>query len=233
MTDKVVVLTGAGMSADSGLATFRDSGGLWEGYDVYEVATPEGWNSDPERVLEFYNLRRKQASEAEPNEGHKALARLEESYDVSIITQNVDDLHERAGSSHVIHLHGELRKVRSVKNENLLYDIGSKSIQIGDTAEDGAQLRPHVVWFGEMVPMIEKAASVIETADILIVIGTSLVVYPAAGLIDYAKTDIEKHIIDPAKPELRSYRNWHHIEERASTGTPELVNKLLSNSSNS
>ncbi len=215
------------MSADSGLATFRDSGGLWEGYDVYEVATPEGWSDDPEKVLKFYNQRRKQAVNANPNDGHIALARLEDYYDVTIITQNVDNLHERAGSSDVLHLHGEITKARSEKDENLVYEIGDKPIDLGDTAEDGAQLRPHVVWFGEMVPAIEKAASIVPNADILIIIGTSLAVYPAAGLIGYADDEIDKFIIDPKNPDLPSLDNWNHIQERAATGTPKLVDDLI------
>jgi len=227
MARKIVVLTGAGMSADSGLATFRDSGGLWEGYDVYEVATPEGWSDDPEKVLKFYNQRRKQAVNAKPNDGHIALARLEDYYDVTIITQNVDNLHERAGSSDVLHLHGEITKARSEKDENLVYEIGDKPIDLGDTAEDGAQLRPHVVWFGEMVPAIEKAASIVPNADILIIIGTSLAVYPAAGLIGYADDEIDKFIIDPKNPDLPSLDNWNYIQERAATGTPKLVDDLI------
>lgn len=227
MARKIVVLTGAGMSADSGLATFRDSGGLWEGYDVYEVATPEGWSDDPEKVLKFYNQRRKQAVNANPNDGHIALARLEDYYDVTIITQNVDNLHERAGSSDVLHLHGEITKARSEKDENLVYEIGDKPIDLGDTAEDGAQLRPHVVWFGEMVPAIEKAASIVPNADILIIIGTSLAVYPAAGLIGYADDEIDKFIIDPKNPDLPSLDNWNYIQERAATGTPKLVDDLI------
>lgn len=215
------------MSADSGLATFRDSGGLWEGYDVYEVATPEGWSDDPEKVLKFYNQRRKQAVNAKPNDGHIALARLEDYYDVTIITQNVDNLHERAGSSDVLHLHGEITKARSEKDENLVYEIGDKPIDLGDTAEDGAQLRPHVVWFGEMVPAIEKAASIVPNADILIIIGTSLAVYPAAGLIGYADDEIDKFIIDPKNPDLPSLDNWNYIQERAATGTPKLVDDLI------
>jgi len=223
----VVVLTGAGMSADSGLATFRDSGGLWEGYDISEVASLEGWNRNPEKILDFYNLRRKQAFEAHPNQGHKALARLEEKFDVSIITQNVDDLHERGGSSRVIHLHGELRKARSVDNRELVYDIGAKPINMGDTAEDGAQLRPDIVWFGEMVPAMEKAAEIVLQAEILIVIGTSLVVYPAAGLIDYSPRNIPRYILDPSTPELFALDGWEHIQSTAATATPILVDKLL------
>lgn len=223
----VVVLTGAGMSADSGLKTFRDSGGLWEGFDIQEVATPEGWRLNPEQVLEFYNLRRKQAYQARPNTGHKALVRLEGKFDVTIITQNVDSLHERAGSSNVIHLHGELSKVRSVKDDSLIYEIGDKEITLGDKAEDGGQLRPHVVWFGEMVPNMDRAAAEVSKADILIVIGTSLIVYPAAGLINYVDADVPKYVIDPVKPELYGDRDWKHIREKAVQGTPELVDRLI------
>lgn len=225
--EKVVVLTGAGMSADSGLKTFRDSDGLWEGHDVSEVATPQAWERDKELVLEFYNQRRQQAHAVDPNAGHKALAQLEEQYDVTIITQNVDSLHERAGSSDVVHLHGQLSKVRSEDDPSLIYDIGGDTIELGDTAEDGAQLRPHVVWFGEPVPNMRKAADIVPEADILIVIGTSLVVYPAAGLADLAGSGIPKYIIDPATPEVRSYSDWTHLKQRAAEGTPELVNELL------
>lgn len=224
---KVVVLTGSGMSADSGLKTFRDSNGLWEGYDISKVATPEGWRRDPEKVLKFYNARREQAHKAKPNKGHKALARLEEGYTVSIITQNVDSLHEKAGSSEVLHLHGELSKVRSTKDASLIYDVGGDPIEMGDTGEDGAQLRPHVVWFGEMVPNMEKAAQIVPSADILIVIGTSLVVYPAAGLTDYARKGIPKYIVDPNMPELYDDSGWEHIQERAAVGVPKLVDRLL------
>lgn len=224
---KVVALTGAGISADSGLKTFRDSEGLWEGYDAREVATPEGWRNNPELVLNFYNDRRKQSYLAEPNEGHKALVRLEESFDVTVVTQNVDNLHEQAGSSDVLHLHGELSKVRSEKDPSLIYDIGGDSIELGDTAEDGAQLRPHVVWFGEMVPEIKTAAKIVSEAEILIVIGTSLMVYPAAGLVDLADENIPKYIVDPSTPDLVDYSGWKHIQKRAENGTPELVNELL------
>ena len=215
------------MSADSGLKTFRDSGGLWEGYDINKVATVEAWEQDPERVLEFYNKRRRQIYEVEPNAGHKALARLEESYDVTIVTQNVDNLHERAGSTDVLHLHGELSKARSVNDESLVYEIGDSEIEIGDTADDGGQLRPHVVWFGEMVPNMQKAAQIVPTAEILIVIGTSLAVYPAAGLVNYASEEIPKYIIDPSRPELYDYDSWEHIQKRAAEGTPELVDELM------
>lgn len=225
--EKIIVLTGAGMSADSGLKTFRDSDGLWEGFDINEVATIDGWRRNPEKVLDFYNKRRKQIYEVEPNEGHKALVRLEEKYDVTIITQNVDNLHERAGSSNVLHLHGELCKARSVDDESLVYDIGNSEIKWGDTADDGGQLRPHVVWFGEMVPNIEKAATLVPEAEIIIVIGTSLVVYPAAGLVNYASTGIPKFIVDPSRPELFDYHGWQHIQKRAADGTPQLADQLL------
>ncbi|WP_440998405.1 SIR2 family NAD-dependent protein deacylase [Fodinibius sp. SL11] len=227
--EKVVVLTGAGMSADSGLKTFRDSDGLWEGHDIQEVATPQAWERDKELVLEFYNQRRTQLHSVDPNPGHKALTQLEEQYDVTIITQNVDDLHERAGSSHVVHLHGELSKVRSEEDPSLVYDIGGDIIEVGDTAEDGAQLRPHVVWFGEPVPNMRKAANIVPEADILIVIGTSLVVYPAAGLVDLVDQNIPKFIIDPATPELRTFEGWEHVQETAAEGTPKLVQDLLEN----
>lgn len=223
---KVVVISGAGISAESGLSTFRDSGGIWEGYNIEEVASPYGWQEDPGKVLEFYNLRRKQAFEAQPNAAHKTLADLETTFEVSIVTQNVDDLHERAGSSNVLHLHGELRKARSTEDESLVTDIGSRPIKLGDLAEDGAQLRPHVVWFGEMVPMIEVAAKEVAEADILIVVGTSLVVYPAAGLIEYAKQSIPKYIIDPAEPQLFDLEEWTHYKEKAGTGVTKLADKL-------
>lgn len=225
---KIVVLTGAGMSADSGLKTFRDSDGLWEGHDVREVATPQAWQRDKELVLEFYNQRRQQAHSVDPNKGHKALTELEQQYDVQIITQNVDSLHEQAGSSNVLHLHGQLSKVRSEKDRSLIYEIGGDTIEVGDTAEDGAQLRPHVVWFGEPVPNMRKASKIMREADILIVIGTSLVVYPAAGLVDVVPDGIPKYVVDPATPELID-DNWKHLKRRAETGAPQLVNTLLEN----
>lgn len=225
--DKIVVFTGSGMSAESGLKTFRGSDGLWEGYDINEVATVEGWQRDPEKVLEFYNKRRKQIYEVEPNEGHRAVARLEEEFDVTVITQNVDNLHERAGSTDVLHLHGELSKVRSVTDDSLVYEIGDSEIEMGDTADDGGQLRPHVVWFGEMVPNMEKAARIVPEAEILIVIGTSLVVYPAAGLVDYTPPGIPKYIIDPSTPELYDFNGWEHIQKPAAEGAPELVEELM------
>ncbi len=223
---KIVTITGAGISAESGLSTFRDSGGLWEDHDITEIASPQGWESDPEKVLRFYNKRREQAAKVQPNAAHKALADLEKDFEVVVVTQNVDDLHERAGSTQVLHLHGELRKARSTKDESLIIDIGADPIEMGDVAEDGAQLRPHVVWFGEMVPMIEPAALEVSSADILIVVGTSLVVYPAAALIDYADPGIPKYIIDPSEPELFDKQGWVHYKENAGTGVKKLAEKL-------
>jgi len=225
--EKIVVFTGAGMSADSGLRTFRDADGLWEGHAIQEVATPEGWQKNPEKVLNFYNERRKQAWEVDPHAGHKALTELENQYDVTIVTQNVDSLHERAGSSDVVHLHGNLSKARSEKDPSLIIDIGSKPIEIGDTAEDGEQLRPHVVWFGERVPNMDKAAQIMRQADIIIVIGTSLVVYPAAGLIDYVPSSTPGYLVDPAEHNREDLKNWNHIQEKAVYGVPKLVDKLI------
>lgn len=222
----LAILTGAGMSADSGLATFRDAGGLWEGYDIEEVASISGWHQNPKKVLDFYNLRRAQAAEAEPNAGHRALVELESCYEVTIITQNVDDLHERAGSTNVLHLHGELSKARSVDHPDRVYSIGSDPIFIGDLAEDGAQLRPHIVWFGEGVPMIEKAAEIVAKTDTLIVIGTSLSVYPAAGLVDYAGPDVPVYVVDPGAPAMTDDQ-WIHYRESAAVGTPKLVQHLV------
>jgi NAD-dependent deacetylase len=229
---QIVVITGAGISSESGLSTFRDSGGLWEGYDINKVASIDGWNKDPKNVLDFYNLRRKQALEAQPNNAHKALVDLQQYFDVQIITQNVDDLHERVGSENVLHLHGELSKAKSSKVDDHVVHIGSDPIKLGDKAADGSQLRPHVVWFGEMVPNLEVAAQITSNADILIVIGTSLVVYPAAGLIDYAKHNIPKYIIDPNKPEYHDLSEWIHIKEKAGSGTPKLVKKLIEKKKN-
>ena len=224
---KLVVLTGSGISAESGIKTFRESGGLWEGYDVYEVATPEGWHKNPSLVLDFYNERRKQALEAEPNDGHNILADLEANFNVTIITQNVDNLHEKAGSSDIIHLHGELFKSRSTLDENLVYDIDGFELNLGDTCEKGGQLRPDIIWFGEMVPMMEVAVRVTMKADIYIVVGTSLVVYPAAGLLDYVSSGIPKFIVDPNMPEVSSRPNLHLIEEKASTGMQKVRDILL------
>ena len=223
---KIVVLTGAGISAESGLSTFRDSGGLWDGHDISEVASIDGWYKNPEKVLDFYNTRRKQLVNVRPNKAHLFLAKLEKNHDVTIITQNVDDLHERAGSSNIIHLHGELTKARSEINPKILVDIQYKDIVIGDMAEDGYQLRPAIVWFGEMVPLIETAANIIKNADYLIVIGTSLEVYPAANLVYHASKKTQKYIIDPKNPELKSYENWVHIKKFATEGVMELFEIL-------
>ncbi|MEX0315761.1 MAG: NAD-dependent deacylase [Allomuricauda sp.] len=223
---KVVVLTGAGMSAESGLRTFRDANGLWEGHDVMEVASPQGFAKNPELVLEFYNQRRRQLLEVAPNEGHKALVKLEEHFDVSIITQNVDNLHEQAGSSHVVHLHGELFKVRSTVNENYVLDW-KKDLILGDLDDNGHQLRPHIVWFGEMVPMLETAVYITQQADILIIIGTSMQVYPAASLINYAPEGTPIYFVDP-RPNVSAsdYRNLEVIATTATEGIPNLVAQL-------
>lgn len=225
----LVIISGAGVSAESGLATFRDSGGLWEGYKIEVVASPEGWEADKKQVLEFYNLRREQAAKAKPNTAHLGIAELESYYNIHVITQNVDDLHERAGSSKVLHLHGELNKARSEYNDELIVEIGDKAINIGDKAPDGNQLRPHIVWFGEMVPMMEEAVKIVQKADILVVVGTSLVVYPAANLINFTKPNIPKYIIDPNLPELFSYENWQHIKEKATDGIKILKKFLIEN----
>lgn len=223
---KIVVLTGAGISAESGLSTFRDSGGLWEGFDINEVASLDGWNQNPAKVLEFYNMRRQQVSKAEPNPAHDALAKLEEHFEVVIITQNVDDLHERSGSKNIIHLHGELTKARSEINDDEITEIRYEPIKIGDYSKDGSQLRPAIVWFGEMVPMIEIAAIEVSKADILIVVGTSLMVYPAASLVHYSAKDIPKYIIDPNIPEILDSSSWSLIKDTASKGVPKLVQEL-------
>lgn len=225
--EHIVVLTGAGISAESGLSTFRDAGGLWEGFDINDVASIEGWYRNREKVLDFYNIRRKQAAQAKPNEAHTALARLETQYQVTVVTQNVDDLHERAGSSEVMHLHGKLREARSEDDPYLITDIGEKPISIGQKASDGTQLRPNVVWFGEPVPMISKATEVVSKADLFMVIGTSLAVYPAAGLTDYTRPGIDKYLVDPGTPELYSFEGWEHIKESAANGVPKLIEKLL------
>lgn len=225
---KIVVLTGAGVSAESGLSTFRDAGGLWEGHDVYEVASPQGWRKNPEVVLRFYNERRRQLEHVQPNAAHFAIAKLQEKYDVSVITQNVDNLHERAGSKNVLHLHGELTKAKSTLPPYNVYDIGYADINQGDMCEKGGQLRPNIVWFGEPVPLITDAAIIAGTADIFIVVGTSLVVYPAASLIDYVKRDTLKYIIDPNKPVIDNYhKNLEFITEKATVGTVPLVEKLM------
>lgn len=225
---KIVVLTGAGISAESGLKTFRDSDGLWEGYNIEDVATPEAWHRNPELVQTFYNERRKSVLEAQPNVAHYALARLEEKYDVTIITQNIDDLHERGGSTNVLHLHGGITRSQSSLNPNLTYPIDGWEIKMGEKCELGSQLRAHVVWFGEAVPMIEKAAEICEEADLFILIGSSLAVYPAAGLINYVPLPVTKYIIDPKIPEIRQNSSIVKIGERATIGVPMLVEQLLS-----
>jgi len=222
---KLVVLTGAGISAESGLKTFRDSDGLWEGYDINEVATATAWRKNPELVLEFYNMRRKNVRDAKPNAAHYGLALLQNDFDVHIITQNIDDLHERAGSEKVLHLHGEILKMRSAKNEELIYPIEGE-IKIGDKAEDGAQLRPHIVWFEEAVPMIEHAVDIVKQADIFLIVGTSLVVYPAAGLVNYAPWPIPKFIVDKNIPYTSSLYNLSVIEKPATEGVEELQQLL-------
>lgn len=227
MKKQLVVLTGAGMSAESGIKTFRDADGLWEGHDIYEVATPEGFAKNPALVLDFYNQRRRQLLEVMPNSGHQNLVQLESNFDVHIVTQNVDDLHERAGSSSVLHLHGELRKVRSTIDEQLVYSW-DRDINFGDTCEKGSQLRPHIVWFGEDVPLLNKAVTMVEKADIIAVIGTSMQVYPAAGLINYAKADAQLFFIDP-KPAIseRDFNNLSIIRDTASSGTQKLLEVLV------
>lgn len=222
----LVVLTGAGISAESGISTFRDAGGLWEGHDVMEVASPEGWEANPKLVLEFYNQRRIAAREAKPNLAHKLLASLEEYYNVVVITQNVDNLHERGGSSKVIHLHGELGKSRSTDRSSLVYDIEGTELNWGDTCELGSQLRPNIVWFGEMVPLLDSAATITKGADVFAVIGTSLVVYPAASLIHYVPRESNIYIIDPNMPTVADSANLYKIEEPATTGTQMLFNIL-------
>lgn len=222
---RIVVLTGAGVSAESGIKTFRDADGLWEGHDVMEVASPQGWEINQELVLDFYNQRRRQLLKVEPNNAHKALVLLEDKFDVQIITQNIDDLHERAGSRNVTHLHGELLKARSTFDEELVMDW-KKDINVGDFCEHNYQLRPHVVWFGEAVPMFQKAAEIAETADIVLVIGTSMQVYPAAGLVDFAPHYAPIYFIDP-KPNIRESGNLEIIRKKAVLGVPELVARLL------
>jgi NAD-dependent deacetylase len=227
MKKKLVILTGAGISAESGIKTFRDSDGLWEGHDVMEVATPEGWYKNQELVLDFYNKRRQQLKEVNPNLGHIILAELEKDFDVQIITQNVDDLHERAGSTNVLHLHGELLKVRSTQNKNLILDW-TEDLLTGDLDTNGHQLRPHIVWFGEEVPALEEAIDITETADYFAVIGTSLQVYPAAGLISYTPSTTPVFYIDPKPISIQNLRNKvETIAKFASEGVADLREKLL------
>ncbi len=222
---KIVVLTGAGISAESGIKTFRDSDGLWENHRIEDVATPEAFERNPRLVHEFYNLRRKQLAECVPNDAHFGLVRLEEKYDVSIITQNVDDLHERAGSSHVVHLHGELNKVRSVKDSNLILEWEG-DLSLEDKGPDGAPLRPHIVWFGEAVPEIEETIRITRKADIFIVVGTSLQVYPAAGLSQYTDFDIPKYLVDPNADNIHTF-SYEVISEKATIGVSLLVKRLM------
>jgi NAD-dependent deacetylase len=226
MKKKLVILSGAGISQESGLKTFRDMGGLWEQYDVTEVASPEAWEKNPDLVLRFYNERRKQLWEARPNAGHMGIAELENWFDVEIITQNVDDLHEQAGSTKVLHLHGELRKARSTVDPNLVYTLKNWKLKMGDTCEKGSQLRPHIVWFGEPVTEIERAAEMVNTADIFVVVGTSLLVYPAAGLLYYTKPDIPIFVVDPGSPQI-SGKQVTFIIEKAGKGVQMLKEKLL------
>jgi len=224
---KLVILTGAGMSSESGIKTFRDSGGLWEEYEVTEVATPGAWAKNRDLVLKFYNERRRQLESSKPNEGHIGLAKLEKYFDVRIITQNIDDLHERAGSTKILHLHGELTKARSSVDPSLIYDIGYKDIIPGENCEKGSQLRPHIVWFGEAVPMMDEAMSITMDADIFVVIGSSLNVYPAAGLISYAPAKASLWIIDPKKVVVPVNGRVEVIHEKASKGVEILTEKLL------
>jgi len=224
---RLVILTGAGMSSESGIRTFRDSGGLWEEYDVSEVATPQPWSKNRDLVLRFYNERRRQLEGCKPNDGHLGLALLEKYFDVRIITQNVDDLHERAGSSQILHLHGELTKARSTADQSLIYNIGYKDINPGDCCEKGSQLRPHIVWFGEAVPMMDEAVDITSEADIFVVIGSSLNVYPAAGLINYAPQKASLWLIDPNVVAVPVNRKVEEIKEGASKGVKRLTERLL------
>jgi NAD-dependent deacetylase len=224
--EHIVVLTGAGVSAESGLKTFRDSDGLWMGYDVYEVATPEGWQKNPKLVLDFYNMRRKEVANALPNAAHEAIAALQENFKVTVITQNIDDLHERAGSKQVLHLHGEIFKMRGEKDENTFYEI-REDINLGDLAPDKTQLRPHVVWFNEQVPSIIEAKKIMAGADIFVLVGSSLQVYPAAGLINYLPAGVPKYIIDRQPPYIPAHHNFHIIEKSATEGVKDLMKMLL------
>jgi len=226
MKKKLVVLTGAGISAESGLKTFRDSDGLWEGYEIEDVATPRAWKRNPQLVLDFYNMRRRNVLDAKPNAAHTGLADLEAYFDVHIITQNIDDLHERGGSGKILHLHGEILKMRSERDESLIYEI-SNDIQIGQLAEDGAQLRPHIVWFEEPVPMMEHAIHIVEQVDIFAVIGTSLVVYPAAGLVNYTPPFIPKFVVDKKIPEMQPVHKLIKIEAPATNGIDQLKAELF------
>ncbi len=224
---KIAVLSGAGISAESGIATFRDANGLWEGHDVMEVASPEGWDKNPALVLDFYNKRREVVLSAQPNAGHKAIAELEEHFEVAVITQNIDDLHERAGSTNVLHLHGSILEARSSEDESKIYPVENGKIAIGDLCEEGAQLRPNIVWFGERVPAIDEAVSYFLEADIILVVGTSLAVYPAAGLINYAKRESAIYVIDPNTPPTLWKDNVKRIEEASAKALPKLKEQLI------
>ena len=224
---RVVVISGAGISAESGLMTFRGADGLWRGYRPEEVACPEAWRRNPGRVLDFYNERRKAVREAQPNAAHLALVELERAYDVRIVTQNVDDLHERAGSSSVLHLHGEIRKARSTQDPTLVTHLGDGDIELGDTCTLGSQLRPHIVWFGEMVPAMEEAAEMVGEADVVIVVGTSLVVYPAASLVFEARKDAKRIVVNPEIPEAVAGAGFEAVAKPATVGVPEVVVGLL------
>jgi NAD-dependent deacetylase len=226
---RIVVLTGAGISAESGLKTFRDSDGLWEGYNIEDVATPQAWQRNPQLVQDFYNMRRKDVLAAQPNLAHYALAKLEERFDVTIITQNIDDLHERAGSTNVVHLHGIITRSQSSINPELTYPIEGWELKMGEVCELGSPLRAHVVWFGEDVPMIEKAARICAGAELFILSGTSLAVYPVAGLIHYVRAGVKKYIVDPNIPAVSRLTNVVEIQAKATDGIPELVEELMSN----
>lgn len=226
---KLVVLTGAGISAESGIKTFRDSDGLWEGHDVMQVASPEGWRKDPALVLDFYNQRRRNLLSVKPNKAHEVLAELEEHFEVTIITQNIDNLHELGGSSNVLHLHGELLKIRGVEHPNTIYDTDPQNpdIILGDLCPNGSQLRPHIVWFGEAVPMIEPAIEIVEQADLFMVVGTSLVVYPAAGLLEYAPKKAPRFIVDKDAPYVSPQENLYFYEGKATEMLPKLAEELI------
>ena len=226
---RLVVFTGAGVSADSGIATFRDSDGLWANYRIEEVCTPEALARNRAKVIEFYNLRRRETLSKEPNAAHRAIAELEKYFDVEVVTQNVDNLHERAGSTSVTHLHGELTKLRSTANPDLIYPIEGWEQELDARAEDGSYLRPHIVFFGEAVPMFDRATRIVEKADILVVVGTSLAVYPAASLVHYARRGVPIYLVDPGQPDVAMIRNsLTHIRERAAIGMPQLLETLVS-----
>ncbi len=224
---KLVVLTGAGMSAESGIPTFRGNDGLWENYRIEDVATPEGWHANPQLVQDFYNQRRKKILEVKPNRGHEILAELQSDYDVQIITQNIDNLHERAGSKNVLHLHGEIVKSRSSANADMIFAIDGWELKMGELCPLGTQLRPFIVWFGEAVPMIEPAAAIVSEADFVVIVGTSMQVYPAAGLVGYSPYDCPKYVIDPQIPDVRNLRNMIAIPMGASEGLSELKERLM------